>query len=295
MKHALGWVSLSLILFASPAPAWAAGEPQETTQKDAAQKDAAPAGPAPLESNAPDSIAPEPASPSPLDEDAPESEVTGPEVTGPEATGPEATGPEATGPDAPDLGPQVSSKVELTPEEKAEKDARKACKIEICDVVATRERLGPDIACDVKKSWRAGDLTKLLGDQIGWPWGNAVCRSALKLERAALAEAMRAPKATIRMETQTVSCALQREGGEPYVIEVELAPDVTFENGKAVSATVNWGDVSAPLIIYPILYAGTGLDNQSNVLGPQVVKMVNAFTAKSCAGVKDELPGRRVN
>lgn len=253
MKHALGWVSLSLILFALAAPAWAADEPQE---------------PAPAASD---------------------------QAAEPETSDPGPAEPEVTGSDVPDLGPQMSSKVELTPEEKAEKEGRKACKIEICDIIATREPLGPDIACDIKKTWRAGDLTKMLGDQIGWPWGNAVCQSDLKLERAALAEAMRAPKATMRMNNLTVSCALQRAGAEPYVVEAELSPEVTFENGKAVSATVNWGDVSAPMMIYPILYAGTGLDNQSNVLGPEVVRMVNHFTTKSCAEVKDELPGRRVN
>lgn len=280
MKHAFGWVPLGLILFVSVVPAWAASEPQHMAQAESAS----------AENNATDATEPEPVSPSAMDEDTPESEETEPEET--DLGTPEH---EVTGAGTPDLGPQVSSKAELTPEEKAEKETRKACKIEICDVVATREPLGPDIACDIKKTWRAGDLTKMLGDRIGWPWGNAVCRSALTLERAALAEAMRAPKATIRMERQTVSCALRREGAEPYVVEAELSPDVTFENGKAVSATVNWGDVSAPLAIYPILYAGTGLDNQSNLLGPAVVKMVNAFTAKSCAGVKDELPGRRVN
>ena len=268
MNHALRWLSLGLIVFVAGAPARAADEPRASASAGAEPKSAPPS----------------------TMNDTSESEGTDSGVAKPEVTGPEATVP-----DAPDLGPQVSSKVELTPEERAEKEDRKACKIEICDIIATREPLGPDIACDIKKTWRAGDLTKMLGDQIGWPWGNAVCQSALKLERAALADAMRAPKATIRMEKQTVSCALQREGGEPYVVEVELSPDVTFENGKAVSATVNWGDVSAPLMIYPILYAGTGLDNQSNVLGPEVVKMVNHFTTKSCAEVKGELPGRRVN
>jgi hypothetical protein len=39
----------------------------------------------------------------------------------------------------PDLGPQVTSKRVLTPEEKVEKEARKACKIEIWDIIATKE------------------------------------------------------------------------------------------------------------------------------------------------------------
>jgi hypothetical protein len=96
-------------------------------------------------------------------------------------------------------------------------------------------------------------------------------------------------------DSQTVRCALHQNGGEPYVVEIALAPRVTFENGKATEAEINWGDVSAPMLIYPLLYAGTSLDNSANVLGPEVVRMVNEFTGKECAKVKDELPGRRVN
>lgn len=49
------------------------------------------------------------------------------------------------------------------------------------------------------------------------------------------------------------------------------------------------------MLIYPLIYAGTGLDNSSNILGGEVVRMVNEFTGEKCAEVKDELPGRRVN
>jgi hypothetical protein len=196
---------------------------------------------------------------------------------------------------APALGPQLSSKTELTPEEKAEKAARMICKIEICDVIATREPIGEDIRCDIKKTWRADSLTRMLGDQFSWPWGKAVCRSKLDLSRADLAAAMLEANTTIKMDKFTISCELHTGESAPYIVEMQLAPEVTFRRGKAVSATVNWGDVSAPLAIYPILYAGTGLDNRSNLLGAEVVTMVNEFTGKKCAAVKDELPGRRVN
>ena len=194
----------------------------------------------------------------------------------------------------PDLGPQVTSKRVLTPEEKAEKEARKACKIEICDIIATKEPEGPDVACDIIKTWRDEEIVKMLGGHINWPWGNAVCQSKLRLDRAPLAHAMGEPHAKIATESQTMRCSLYQEGGKPYVVEVELAPKVTFENGKATKATINWGDVSAPMLIYPLLYAGSSLDNSANVLGPEVVRMVNEFMRKECAEVKDELPGRRV-
>jgi hypothetical protein len=180
---------------------------------------------------------------------------------------------------------------ELTPEELAEKEARKACKKKFCDIIASRDPLGDDVSCDIVKTWREEDITKMLGGKIGWPWGKAVCQSRLEVKRNNLALAMSEPAYDMTMPTQKVRCTLaQKDGGEPYAIEATLAPKAKFENGKATSASVNWGEASAPTFIYPLIYAGTGLDNSANVLGPEVVRMINGFTAKKCAEVKAEAP-----
>ena len=178
-----------------------------------------------------------------------------------------------------------------TPEEKAEKEARKACKIKLCTIFASKDPAGEDVACDIVKTWREADITKMLGGKIDWPWGKAVCQSKLELKREPLALAMSETAYAVSMPTQTVRCTLaQKEKGDPYVVEIAIAPKVDFENGKAVTAQLNWGEASAPMLVYALIYAGTGLDNSANVLGPEVVRMVNEFTTKKCAEVKDELP-----
>ena len=187
--------------------------------------------------------------------------------------------------------PDAEAKRVLTPEEQAEKDARKACKLKICDIIATRDPNGEDVACDIVKTWREEDIVKMLGGKIGWPWGKAVCQSKLELKRKPLALAMSEAEYEIVMPAQKVRCTLaQKDKGEPYAIELTLAPKVKFENGKASEATLNWGEASAPMFIYPLIYAGTGFDNSSNVLGPEVVHLVNEFTTKKCAELKAELP-----
>ena len=181
----------------------------------------------------------------------------------------------------------------LTPEEKSQKEARKACKAKICNIFATADPNGDDVSCAIVKTWREEDITKLLGGKVDWPYGKAVCRSQLELERAPLARAMSEPSQDVKVQKQTVRCTLDRKGeGEPYVIEINLSPSVRFENGKAVKASINWGETKAPPFLYPLLYAGTGLDNQSNFLGPEVVKMVNEFTTKKCAQWRAETPSR---
>ena len=143
------------------------------------------------------------------------------------------------------------------------------------------------MSCDIVKTWREDDIVKMLGGKIGWPWGKAVCQSRLEVKRKDLALAMSEPAYDMTMPTQKVRCTLaQKDGGEPYAIEVTLTPTAKFENGKATAASVNWGEASAPTFIYPLIYAGTGLDNSANVLGPEVVRMINEFTTKKCAEVK---------
>jgi len=184
----------------------------------------------------------------------------------------------------------------LTPEEKAEKDARKACKIKICSILASKDPVGDDVSCDIVKTWREVDITKMLGGKIDWPWGKAVCQSKLEVKREPLAKAMSEATYQIVMPEQRVRCTLaQKDKGEPYVVEVSIAPKVAFENGRAMTASLNWGEASAPMLVYALIYAGTGLDNSANVLGPEVVRMVNDFATKKCAEVKDELPGNGGN
>jgi hypothetical protein len=107
---------------------------------------------------------------------------------------------------------------------------------------------------------------------------------------------MSEPEYEIVIPQQKVRCTLaQKEKGEPYVVEVTRSLKVKFKDGKATEATVNWGPASAPLLIYPLIYAGIDLDNSTNVLGPEVVRLVNGFAKKKCAELKAELPAGKPN
>ena len=113
----------------------------------------------------------------------------------------------------------------LTPAEKAEKEARKACKVEICGVLASKDPDGPDISCAIVKTWRQKDIGKMLGGRFEWPWGNAVCQSKLELKRADLARAMSEDSYEVTLGNQKVSCTLAQKGGAaPYAIDVTIAP-----------------------------------------------------------------------
>jgi hypothetical protein len=197
---------------------------------------------------------------------------------------------EATAP-APDAG-----KPEPTAEERAEKQSRKACKVKICAILASKDPQGDDVSCDIVKTWSEADIAKMLGGKIDWPWGKAVCQSKLEVKRESLVKAMTEASYEVVMPEQKVRCTLaQKKEGDPYAVEVSIAPKVAFEDGKAVNARLNWGEATAPMLAYALIYAGTGLDNSANVLGPEVVHMMNEFTTKKCAKLKDEGPSNAGN
>lgn len=197
---------------------------------------------------------------------------------------------------APEAGPStVRSERVLTPEEIAEKESRKACKIEICAAFRNRIGEGPDIACDIVKTWREEDIEEMIaGGSFAWPWGRARCETKLKLARPMLVEAVSAPRYEMSVPEHSVLCEVDRKSeGKSYRMTVSLAPTVTFENGKAVAARVNWKEVEAPMLAYGALWPATGMDNSTNVLGAQVVKMVNEFLTTKCDEVQAELPPAR--
>jgi hypothetical protein len=49
------------------------------------------------------------------------------------------------------------------------------------------------------------------------------------------------------------------------------------------------------MLVYALIYAGTGLDNATNFLGPEVVRVVNEFTGKKWPRVRNELSGSKEN
>src|SRR5919109_255443 len=111
-------------------------------------------------------------------------------------------------PAASEQSPSETPKRVLTPEELAEKEARKACKKKICDIIGTRDPEGEDIACDI---------VKMLGGRINWPWGKAVCQSRLELKRKPLALAMSEAQYEVDLPAQKVRCTIaQKTEGEPY-------------------------------------------------------------------------------
>ena len=181
----------------------------------------------------------------------------------------------------------------LTAEEKAEKEARKSCKVDICAAFRAKKIEGPDIACNVTKSWRKEQLGKLVGKlKVSWPYGSVRCTSGVNMKRADLIKAMTDDKIEMQLDKHSVACVVEREKEASTDIKFDFSPKVTFEKGKATKAKINWGKIEAPALIKSALWTATAADNTVNLMSSTLVEDINDFIDKKCDEVKDQWAGK---
>ena len=182
---------------------------------------------------------------------------------------------------------------ELTPEEKAEREARKACKVSICAIFHNRKADGPDVACSVLKTWRKEQLDKMVSKaKVSWPWGRVKCVADVKLKRADLIKGMTDAKFEAQLEKHEVKCEVDRDKEPKAEINFDFSPKITFEAGKATRATLNWGKIEAPTLVKGALWTATATDNTFNVLQSTIVEDINDFIGNKCTEVKDDWKGQ---
>jgi hypothetical protein len=182
---------------------------------------------------------------------------------------------------------------ELTPEELQEREARKSCKVAICAAFRNRKPGGGDISCNVIKSWRKEQLSKMVEKaKVSWPWGRVKCAAPVNLKRETLIKAMTEPAYEAMLDKHKVVCQVEREKNGNAEIKFDFTPKVRFENGKATRATLNWGTVDAPTLVKGAMWTATATDNTFNVLQSTIVEDINDFIDNKCDEVKEELAGK---
>jgi hypothetical protein len=185
--------------------------------------------------------------------------------------------------------PATPAAVQLTPEELKEREERKACKVSLCAAFHGKADTGsPQVTCNVVKTWRKEQLTKMVSKGgVSWPWGNVQCTADLAFERAALAKVLKTPAFELTLAPHQVRCHIELEK-DKYQVAMEIAPKVQFKDGQAVKAQMNWGKIDAPLLAKSVLWSATAADNTFGALQSTVVEDVNDFIGPKCDEVKAE-------
>jgi hypothetical protein len=186
----------------------------------------------------------------------------------------------------------AAPKTGLTPEEMAEREGRRACKAALCAAFRNPAN-GENVACTIKKSFRKEQLQKIVSKaKVSWPWGRVVCSADLKADRSVLSKALTTEKQLLTFDPHKVACEIEHDGAAPSSITAEMTPSVTFENGKAVKAVMNWGKVEGPTLVKGVMWTATATDNTVNVLGTMVVDDMNDFVTAKCDEVKTDWQGK---
>ena len=182
----------------------------------------------------------------------------------------------------------AAAPIVLTAEEIQEKELRKACKVSLCSAFHVKKPETGDVSCSVLKTWRKEQLDKMMSrGKLSWPWGNARCTTDLKFKRATLIKAMAGPEVVADFDKHQITCEFDRDK-DKYTVKVDMQPKVTFKDGKAVKATLNWGKIDAPMLAKSALWSATAADNTFGVLQNTVVDDINDFIGPKCLEVKDE-------
>jgi hypothetical protein len=190
------------------------------------------------------------------------------------------------------LAQEAGVSAELTARMAQEKEARKACKADICKAFAAPQN-GPAIGCSVTKTWLAADIQAgILGGRLSWPWGLAQCSTQIDLDRGAIAEAAQKPSATIKLKKHDITCKLDNKDpkeGTAYDLKLSIEPTVTFESGKAVKVNMGWGSIDAPVLAKSAIWSATAVDANFAVIANGVVKEINSFLFDKCKEVGVEI------
>lgn len=160
-----------------------------------------------------------------------------------------------------------------------EQQARRGCKVAICETARSKVAQGDNIACKVLKTWPDIDLkSKVLKGALDWPFGHAQCEANISIDRKLLAAAMSEAKYEAKIGKHDVTCHLStKDGKDKHALTFSIDPVVTFEKGKATKAALGWSNVGGTTIAKSAAWSATAVDNTFNVLQGVVIEQINNF------------------
>ena len=160
-----------------------------------------------------------------------------------------------------------------------EQQARRGCKVSICDTARTKAAQGDKIACKVLKTWPDIDLkSKVLKGALDWPFGHAQCEANISLDRKLIVAATSEVRYEAKIGKHDVTCHLNtKDGKDKHALTFTIDPLVTFEKGKATKAVLNWSNVGGTTIAKSAAWSATAVDNTFNVLQGAVIEQINTF------------------
>lgn len=190
----------------------------------------------------------------------------------------------------------VAPSPELAARMGKEKEARKACKIEICKAFAT-PAAGAPITCDVTKTWLRDEiLSRIVGGSYVWGYGHTQCSLKLNLDRGEIAKAMSGDKATATFPAHGFVCNVEDRDaskGKAFDVKVSITPAVTFEKGEAKAVALEPVKTEGSAVASAAVTSVLAVDKVSGVVSRAAAAEINAFLFNKCREDGVEIASRK--
>lgn len=167
---------------------------------------------------------------------------------------------------------------------KHEKKNISRCERQLCTMLVHKEAKGPDLKCDLTKTWARTTIKSADSSTLSWGFGDARCSVKVDVRRAEVLHAITAKKGKFHMGEQEIHCLVE-EDGKPQRVTVRASPKIEFRDGKAYKVWINLKEADGPTAVTGLIRFAVSLSDGVGIFHPALVKSVNGFIAKSCPKV----------
>jgi len=165
-------------------------------------------------------------------------------------------------------------------EDEAEKAKLAQCAKDICAIVVSKDASGPDVTCDVTKTWDKDEIQKGAEQKkLSWGQGSAKCTAKLSLKRADIVDSLTKPDHLLKVEKQAVSCEI---GESKYPISATLAPELKFKESAVTNAALHINDIQGATLIKGAVWTAATLEQNFGLFEKDLVREINRFVTKGC-------------
>jgi hypothetical protein len=185
--------------------------------------------------------------------------------------------------------PALAQQVEVAPEiverMAKEKEARRACKIEICTAFA-KPSDGTPIACEVTKTWTKSDITsKVVGGSYIWQYGHTQCTVKSSLDKKLITTAMSNGSTSVKFPDHTFICNVddkEPSKGKAFTVTLSFTPTVSFEKGHAKSVTLDPVKTDGSSIASAAVSSLMAVEKVSGIVSRAATTEINEFLYTKC-------------
>ncbi len=161
-----------------------------------------------------------------------------------------------------------------------EKQKLAQCANDICGVIVSKNPKGPEVTCDLTKTWEKDEIQKgAESKSIAWGLGSAKCSAKVSIKRADIVGALTSPEIKLKFGKQPFSCEI---GTDKYPISATLSPVLKFKDGTNTAASLRMEDIQGATLIKGVVWTAAALEQHLGVFEGDLVREVNRFIQKEC-------------